>query len=125
LSDDAILEADRKAHELPEVPFCDERHPGDESCTLRPCESSAICKRATACVASIAGNLACDGCSADSDCLEGEGCAQGPCLLLANIGCRRDEDCPPGIPCVVESRNDDGRGNEGVRSYCDVEAGAP
>jgi len=84
-----------------------------------PCESSAGCGLARACVQGT-----CVACARDSDCAAGEACAMDHCVVQATMACRGRADCASGQLCVLSGYSSLARGNEGMRAYClDPESG--
>ena len=78
------------------------------------CEVASSCGRAAGCVGGL-----CAPCRKDSDCAPGEACAVDNCLLPDNVKCRSRRDCPAGWLCALTEDPVTGRGNQGVRAYCD------
>lgn len=78
-----------------------------------PCNSSADCGLARACLEGV-----CMPCDADADCGAGEACALQHCIHQELIECRRAAECDPDSKCVLSDYSNQPRGNEDVRAYC-------
>ena len=78
-----------------------------------PCEQSAYCGLALACVDQI-----CGACTSDADCAPGEGCAVEHCLRTELIGCHSYRDCGSARCILSGLTGGTARGNEDMASYC-------
>ncbi len=78
-----------------------------------PCDSSAVCGLARACVQGQ-----CIGCQSDSQCAAGEACVLDHCVVVELVGCRRRSDCARGGTCILSGYSSLPRGNEDMRAFC-------
>lgn len=78
-----------------------------------PCEQSAYCGLALACVDQM-----CGACTSDQQCGPGEGCVVEHCLKTELIGCRSYRDCSPALCILSGYTGGTARGNEDMTSYC-------
>jgi hypothetical protein len=78
-----------------------------------PCEQSAWCGLALACI-----DEKCGACTSDQDCAPGEGCVVEHCLKTELIGCRSYRDCSPALCILSGLTGGTPRGNEDMTSYC-------
>lgn len=86
-----------------------------------PCESTASCGLARACV-----DYRCVACGADTECLESEVCVLGHCLRGQLARCRSRTDCARGELCAMSGYSSDARANGDLRSAClDPRGAAP
>jgi hypothetical protein len=82
-----------------------------------PCDTSAICGLARACVGGV-----CSGCKRDDDCVRGENCVLDHCVKNELIECRGTKDCTAGV-CILSGYSSTPRGNDGMKAYCVDNAG--
>jgi hypothetical protein len=81
---------------------------------MPPCESSAGCGLARACVEGT-----CGPCVADSECAAGEGCVLDHCVRTELIECRRAAECAADALCILSGyTGGTARGNEDMRAHC-------
>ena len=78
-----------------------------------PCERTASCGLARACVDAL-----CVACREDAECLGSEVCVLGHCLLAELAGCRSRIDCEAEQLCVMSGYSADARANGDLRSAC-------
>ena len=99
--------------------LCVERDPAEwqglRVCSpYTPCDSSAFCGLARACIDSQ-----CQACKRDQDCASGEGCALDHCVLLTQLECRSARDCAAGYLCYLSGyTGGTPRANEDMYAYC-------
>lgn len=87
--------------------------PIDSDGDAPPCDTSATCGLARACVSGR-----CVACAGDAECAAGETCVLQHCLLRTNARCRTARECGRGELCVVSDYSSDFRGNGVMRSAC-------
>jgi hypothetical protein len=149
LSDKEILARDKEAQKADPVPSCSDSNqdggvcsedspaPSEDDCVTRPdaewqglrvcppyppCEESAYCGLALACISGE-----CRACTSDEQCAPGEGCVLDHCLLQEQIMCRGRNDCKTGELCALSGyTGGSARSNEDMRSYClSLDGGTP
>ena len=81
--------------------------------TAPPCESSAGCGLARACIAGE-----CTACERDADCATGEACVLDHCVAGGRVACRHTKDCGAESVCVLSGYSPDPRGNAEMDSRC-------
>jgi hypothetical protein len=103
----------------PPLPRYKERAAGEwdgmlvDLATTPPCESTAGCGLARACLKGI-----CTACTVDAECGSDEGCVRDHCVLRSRIGCRRNSDCGVGNTCMLSGYSPDPRGNHDMGALC-------
>lgn len=78
-----------------------------------PCNSSAECGLARACI-----NSKCMPCERDEQCANDEACVLQHCISVDRVECRHTAECGAGSKCILSGYSREPRGNEGTRSYC-------
>jgi hypothetical protein len=78
-----------------------------------PCQTSADCGLARACV-----DGRCTACTSDSDCAPQEACVLDHCVRATLTQCRKASDCGTRGPCMLSGYTPDLRGNAGLQSFC-------
>jgi len=78
-----------------------------------PCETSAGCPLARACLRG-----ACGPCSKDADCGPKEACVLNNCIQASAAACRSYKDCAKGELCILTGYSEDPRGNAGTLAKC-------
>ncbi|MCC7071690.1 MAG: hypothetical protein IT383_10220 [Deltaproteobacteria bacterium] len=84
-----------------------------------PCESTAVCGLARACIDGY-----CVGCRDDEECVAGEVCVLEHCVKGELARCRSARDCARRELCVMSGYSSGPRANEELRSTC-LPAGGP
>ena len=81
-----------------------------------PCETSADCPLARACLQG-----ACGPCQKDGDCSPDEACVLSNCVRSERVGCRSYKDCGSRELCVLTGYSDDPRGNGDTVAKCNTQ----